>query len=75
MRTLDNSSPISIDGCDRDAIILVTCTVHTYWSAMRFHEDEAVEVACRHEKALHPQEFTYRNLRTLRTRRRVARDR
>ena len=51
MRATRNASPITIDASA--TLIVITCTEHSYWSAARFHEDEALDCACAHEEREH----------------------
>ena len=71
MRSNLTESPIKIDASP--VLIVITCSLHPWWSACRFHLDEAQDAACAHEERDHPMDDTHRHLRGQRERdRRVA---
>ena len=43
--------------------IVVACDECTWWSAFRFWEEDAWDVACRHEEGSHPDDRHQRNAR------------
>lgn len=66
-----NTSPIQLDISARTVVVL--CTEHPYWRAIRFTKDEAMTCAAAHERDHHPGDQRIRD--SLRkTRRRAAPD-
>lgn len=67
----ESTSPIRID--ESQALIVITCDEHTWWSSSRFHLDEAQDSACAHEEREHPGDQRHREARRQRAlHRRVA---
>lgn len=64
------TSPIQLDRSK--TLIVITCTDHDWWSASRFHLDEAQDAACGHEEREHPGDNRHRDARRVRLARRVA---
>lgn len=64
------TSPIQLD--PSKTLIVITCTEHGWWSASRFHLDEAQDAACDHEEREHPGDNRHREARRLRRLRRVT---
>lgn len=65
-----STSPIHLD--ESQAVIVVHCTEHPWWTACRFYRDEAQDAACAHESREHPGDNRHREARRLRRLRRVA---
>lgn len=64
------TSPIQLD--PSKTLIVITCAEHDWWSASRFHLDEAQDAACDHEEREHPGDNRHRDARRVRLMRRVA---
>lgn len=64
------TSPIQLD--PSKTLIVITCSEHDWWSASRFHLDEAQDAACDHEEREHAGDNRHRDARRLRLARRVA---
>lgn len=52
--------------------IVIYCDEHPWWRAFRFLQDDAWEVACRHEEAEHPDDERQRTARRVRQHRAAA---
>lgn len=63
-------SPIQLD--QSRSLIVIHCMEHPWWSASRFHLDEAQDAACGHEDREHPGEHHHRDARRKRVLRRVS---
>ena len=46
--------------------IVIYCTECTWWSAFRFHKDDAWDAACAHEERVHPDDRHQRDARDVR---------
>ncbi|MFK4761193.1 hypothetical protein ACI3KS_09705 [Microbacterium sp. ZW T5_45] len=66
----ESTSPIRLDESPSD--IVVHCEEHPWWTAMRFHRDEAFDAACGHEEREHPGDYRQRDARRSRAVRGVA---
>lgn len=61
-----NASPIRLDASP--SIVVIACTEHPWWRAMRFTKEDAWEVACSHEEREHEGDYRQRKARDQRAR-------
>lgn len=62
-----NASPISLDASP--SIVVIACTEHPWWRAMRFTKEDAWTAACAHEEREHEGDYRCRDARTHRVQR------
>ncbi|WP_298041466.1 hypothetical protein, partial [uncultured Microbacterium sp.] len=64
MSTNTSTSPIRLD--ESAAVIVIHCTEHPWWRAVRFYRDDAHDAACAHEEREHAGDVRQREARRLR---------